>query len=711
MVGPWWCVFTACLVYAAGLGMRIWELPAWNLEGFRLPGERLLATNDAYYYLAAAVGASFETAYSEFVALTRVLQAMTGLDYTVLAFWLPAFAAPLVVFPLAVAAWREGFPEAVLPAGLVAVCGGEYLVRTRLGFYDHDMLSLFLPLCFAAGLLTALSGHASRTWRFWKPTREKVLTLRDEMFFFSGCLGLGALGWSYLAFYPSGLYLVLGLWAAAMGLALLFATDTQRRLMLGLGFAGVLPLSAQPSFGMPIFAALLGIYCCRTRWLTHPKAFWVLTGLAALAVPLFVDIAGTWHWMHSKLAYQLNPDMLAQAGQLVLPTFLQSVAEVQPVPWVRLGFHMVGSSWVFALGVAGYILACWQHPRFLIFLPFLIAGAAGVAMGVRFTMYGGVVVGLGLGVGLALVLRWFGLTSPSRFILLGLFSLILLWPLSAFRAQLHPKPYITPEFAQAMTELQGIAPPDARIWVWWDMGFPAQYYSRRAAFADGHRQEHVLLYPLGLTHMTTSALQAAQIMKMATANQGAFTASAEAYDTTRTLWAAYRNNPLRPLQGLAPEQVQTLIENLAGLPEKWPDNLREQYFALHWDTIDASYYITLFGTWNVTTQSGIEPETKLRFAAVDSLDLGRGVVSLFGHTLRLDSLLEVGAAGRRSMAWENNSGLHGVYNLDAGTGYIMDQRLFSSMMVQMLIADPSLFDGWFELVMDKGPTMRVYRLR
>jgi len=184
----------ALAAYSLGIGLRLLELPAWNQGHFQVDGQRLLETNDVYYYIAAAQGTSFETAYLEFVKLTRWMQTFTGIVYTTLAFWFPVFLAPLIVLPLALLAWRENLEEAILLAGVIAAGTGTFLIRTRLGCYDHDMISLFLPVCYAGGWLVLLARYAHKGWRFWKPLPLQTVPIRQELSYFVWCILMGGIG-------------------------------------------------------------------------------------------------------------------------------------------------------------------------------------------------------------------------------------------------------------------------------------------------------------------------------------------------------------------------------------------------------------------------------------------------------------------------------------------------------------------------------------
>jgi len=691
--------------------LRLLELPAWMQYGFWRETQPLLATNDAYYYMASALGYSFETAYPTFIALSRAIYACVG-DYLPLAiFFVPALLAPLVILPLAVVLWREGMAEAIVPAGLIAAGTGEYLQRTRLGFYDHDMLVIFLPLCYAAGIYLALAPHVSSRPRSNGPDGLRANQATKKNIFFSSSVLIGLIGWAYLKFYPQGIYLLLTLWSTGFLICLLLSTSNDRRAMLCLGLVPMLVMAFAPLLGL--FSAFWGflVYYYLRETVAKPIIFWALAGLFIVVLLQFVDFAPTLQMLTSKLAYQAEPDRLAQSGRLQLPTFLHTVAEATPARWEDLGPLMAGNWWMFVLGLFGLAAALVFCPALILFSPFLAAGIASVWLGGRFAMYGSAVVGLGVGCGFALALERLGAGRWSRLTVSVLFSAVLLWPLISFAATLKPRPYVSAELAEAMTELRDIAPLDARIWCWWDLGFPVQYYAQRASFADGQRQNHELLYPLGVVHMTTSVRQAANIMQWVTTNQQALRASDPEGMETRTLWAPYMRAPLGNLVEMPEAQAQQFMDQLALSDRQWPKDLREQYLVLTWEMIGFSYFIQMFGTWDLEKKQSMHPGANLDFTDQNLLLPEVGRLDILGQRYPLDTLTHLSRLGAKVVRWPNRSGLHGIINAQTGSGYLIDERLYRSMMVQMLIADPGHFDQYFELVLDHAPNVRVYRLR
>ncbi|WP_367303401.1 STT3 domain-containing protein, partial [uncultured Desulfovibrio sp.] len=137
----------ACFLLTVGLafGLRMLEWPSWQNPEYRLGGEMLLATHDAYHWVAGAEG--FGLAVDHPMArMLRLMADASGLAPAVVAFWFPPALASLVAGIVFLWAWALGSMQAGVAAGLVASMAPGFLGRTLLGYYDTDLVTLFFPL-------------------------------------------------------------------------------------------------------------------------------------------------------------------------------------------------------------------------------------------------------------------------------------------------------------------------------------------------------------------------------------------------------------------------------------------------------------------------------------------------------------------------------------------------------------------------------------
>lgn len=147
-----WLAGVACflLTVALAFGLRMLEWPSWQNPEYRLNGEMLLATHDAYHWVAGAEGFGL-AADHPMARMLRLMAGLTGAKPANVAFWFPAVLASLVAGIVYLWAWALGAREAGVAAGLLASTAPGFLARTLLGYYDTDLVTLFFPLLMTIG--------------------------------------------------------------------------------------------------------------------------------------------------------------------------------------------------------------------------------------------------------------------------------------------------------------------------------------------------------------------------------------------------------------------------------------------------------------------------------------------------------------------------------------------------------------------------------
>lgn len=706
-------ILAAILTFAVCLNLRLLEAPAWNHASLQVHGEPLMATHDAYYFLAGAQETGRpHPEHEAFFGVTRLFQVVTGLSLNQLGFWAPVFLAPLVVFPLALLAWRERMPEAVLPMGILAGGTLGFFVRTRLGYYDHDMLSLFLPVLLATGLVILLDNWL----RPGGPARDsdpgKMLA---PGLILTACLALGGVGFGYLSFYASGRPFLTAMLAVAAFVGLVLARSGGERGLVLTGIGAIYLLAVNWWWGVALLGVLALALGPFSAWLRLPRAVWGLAGITLLGVLVGGDLGGLVADVLRQLGkYAGFAPEGAQAGQeLIWPSVMQSVREARLLSPFFMAERSGVTWWLFAVGVVGYGYLCWRRPLYLIFLPFLALSLGAIKLGARFTMYGGVLAGLGLGLGLTMLLDRLGLRRRVGAVIVtmvGLVAGLLLWvQVESFQ----PRPIFSTSYAMALQELRELTPPDARIWTWWDYGYATQYYAQRASFGDGALNSETYLYAMALVHATHSSQQAAQMIKLVTAGQVKQWAASERPlpDPDQIPWPLYLQSPLRDFRNLGPDEVHDIVGALAMERVAWPVKLPDQYFLVAWDNLGLSPWITTFGNWDLREGQG-QGGRMQRMAGEISVDVENGTLQ-WGeqNAVQLDGILHVAPEPLPERTYASQSGWYGVYNDFLGQFLLMDHRLFHSMLVRMLLADPTEFAADFELVLDNYPWVRVYRVR
>jgi len=702
-------VFAAfALTYAAGVLLRLSEAPKWAGEALHAGGEKILATHDGYTWLAGALDLG-RHAGAPLSTLVAFVSGVTGFSVGTAGFWMPVYLAPLAALPVCLAAGRAGRPEAGLLAGAWTVAAGGFLMRTRMGYLDTDVFSLFFALGAAAGLYAWLGGLCrSRLLRDSGDAASPVSLARAWFW----ALALGVFLHVSTIAYSSGRPIIWAVLLAGALAGLILARPGERgTLLLGLCVmvaAWRLGLAGVAGAGLVI---LLGFFNERlARRAAFPLALAFLGLFLALrGAAEFSSIAGLVASYLKPGGASTNPD--ASSLGLNLPQVMQSVREATNPSWNQVTYILAGhTAWLLA-GLAGVAVTLVRRPLFLVFVPLLVLALASARLGVRFTMFGGPVLGLGLGLAITDLLA-----RRGRVMRYGLMAALAAGVCFIFYGQIadrRVKPVLSAPLAETFTEVGELSREDAVIWTWWDFGYAAQYFSGRDTFADGARQNGEYVYPLALAHSTASPKQAAQVMTFMAAEREKVLMALEEQGEKggeRRRFPSVR--PMSTFAGMAPCQVRVFFESLANLDYPPRVEVPERYLVLAWDNLPVSGWIARFGTWDLAQGMTRDMGLFMPPAARTSFDLSRGRVVMGDKTYALQGMILVHDTGEpREFEWENGSDAYCVANSITGQVFMMDKVIFESMMVRMLLGDPGEFAGHFELVADRSPWARAYRVR
>lgn len=692
------------LVLALLLGLflnaaiRLIEYGAWQAEPFFVGPEPLMATHDAYAWLAGAKGIG-AYAVSRFSLGIRWLHEITGLPLGTIGFWLPVLTVPWLAVPACLLARALRMPEAGVIFALTAGSSLGYLARTRLGFCDTDLVSLFFPLSFTCAVAAWLVTETSPVWR-WRGAEAASSSRRSLAL----AILAGVLGAINVSFYPQGGSLLLAVLGVAVVLiAVLGPKVGSLKVWAALLLVYALVFGGWAGWVMAL--ALGGMLFLRPEYCER-KAAPALLGLAAVFVMIWAGLPEMMlKYLHAVAVYaKLEPAEIAtNASTLALPAIAQSVREAQNLPWGQVADRMAGNWALFFVGLAGCGFAAYRRPQLLLFVPFLGLGLASVQLGNRFSMFGGVALGAGFGFGLAELMRLLGQNQGRRWIAQLVLACLAFWPVSSFMQDVRPVPVLPKVYAQTFLDLRGRTEPDARLWQWWDYGYAGQYYAERATFGDGGAHEGRWLYPLARVHSASSPLQAAQLMKFVTLDQrnNALGQAPAVY---------YWGDPIASLRTMGAENATAFVADLAHERLAFPADLPSQYLVVSWENLRLGGWIGYYGNWDLV--SGTSKPGKIQMVQGDiRIDTATGSMMVSGKDVPVDSLDIVEQNATRHFDWTKGAGSHAVINQLSRQVFLMDSDMYGSMMIQMLIADPRSFEPHFELVDDRFPWARAYRAR
>lgn len=373
--------------------------------------------------------------------------------------------------------------------------------------------------------------------------------------------------------------------------------------------------------------------------------------------------------------------------------------------WSSLGPRLGGNWIVFVLGVAGFGFVSWRRPALLVFLPFLLLGLASLKLGNRFAMYGTVAVGMGMGFGLSELMRSFGQSQGRRWIAQLILACVALWPAAQFMAEARPVPVLPKIYAQTFLDLKDVANPEALLWQWWDYGYAAQYYAERATFGDGGRQSGPWLYPLARVHCADSPREAAQFMRYF--GQAMFEDGSK--NKTDVQAALFRGNPVAELRAMDVVQAQRFLSDLVVGAQNWPTSVHN-YFVVSWENLRLASWISYYGNWDIALGTS-SPGKIQQVRGEVRFDSTAGSLVVNGKSTSVDSLDVVEPEGVRHFQWPRGTGVHVVINQMSRQVFLMDARMYRSMMVQMLLRPASEFNDEFSLVVENYPWVRAYKVR
>ncbi len=725
----WRGLVLALLTFGLTFALRMLEWPVWQNPEYRLGKEWLLATHDAYHWVAGAEGFEFGAGHP-MSEILRLISLVTGMPPALPAFWLPPIFAGLTSVLLLAWVWALGSLEAGLCAAVICSLAPGHLARTLLGYYDTDLVTLCFPLLISLAPVL----WATRFLRAPRPARgdqtKSVLfvCLRFDPEYadaeqknplspawicslaLSGLFAWWAVEWHsvfpYLIRYNSLLLAFLALATAPPG---------RRGLMLLGAFVYALPALAG-FYGLLPAAALLAL---RGRPLpplcTRPL---VLCALGAVALRFFISadvlelllghIAG-----YVKQSGDLKVD--ASGMDLVFPNVAQSIIEVQDLTLAEALFYCHPWAPASALGLIGFLLVIVRRPGALFLLPLGALGLLSMKMGGRMVMFGAPVVALGL----TLPTVWaaqYVLRSEMRGFRSGFaVSVLLLAVLGSPVAELIPAmsngPILNRRHAEALVRTRAVAPEDAMLWLWWDWGYAAHHFARRRVIADGAAHGGPSLYLPSAVFATDNPRFARQLIK----------------------YTALKNNePSEVFAGLGGEEADALMKKLRAPdtpPVKAPGR---QFVVVNFEMLRLGFWISLFGSWNFAEQKGISSAISIIPQQLTyQLDEGEVLVqgaegSISASTI---NVFEDGKFSRRDYVrewvekhpnasdearrryYEKRRNIHFFLNRVTDEKLLMDEKLYNSLMVQLLISppgDPAL-SPYFRLVYD-NVFCRVYEV-
>ena len=736
----WITLYSIC-IYAIVLAFRLSFAGRWDHPELWVNGERILATHDAYFWLAKAKGVGIVEGYP-LAEAAKFIHNFFGFGLGSIGFWTPAFMGALVGVLCFLWGWLIAGRNAGIIAGLIGSLTPGFFYRSRLGYFDTDLFTLLMPMLVAWLLAYWASKHMKKGWFFsFDKSREREDTQVKTLWmaFAFGLVARFAGAWHYdivniciLYFFMTAAVLLINgrrgqkIWAFYGLIIYMLAAFPGT----AFGQLSLWPFHLVPSgtFGiasstfvgfMSVISSLLLLFIFKYNAAlitSHKMSAWVC-GIVFLAVVFATNIAeGPIVGMLQKLSSYLNPAGggtvevgTAFAGP-VFPSILQSIIEAKLVPLSEILNRGVFVPWLGWLALLSFAVVVFFRPVAVFLLPLIILQLASVKLGIRFSMFGGSAMIVSLGVAAywlvdAAVRRY----SQRQRVGLGvqvLFGIIFLVFCHFEFSKLPLTPVLTKVHAEGLIELGEKGPGDSMIWTWWDWGYATQYYAGLETVVDGGKHAGRDVYPVAFVMTTDSFKKANRMIAFSSQHP-----SPSPYDLGLV--------PARSWDEVPRDKIgETLNNQLAQMdyPATAP-----QYFVITWKDLTISRWITYFGNWNLETGKTKKSTVRLYNPGELGINFQLGAVrnrSGQGGLVSDIDILDWGKVSRRYYGMNAISMKlvpetpYLFINKVTSQSLLTDEMGYDSMMFRLLTGDPAdpEISKYFRLVVDNLPFARIYEV-
>ncbi|MCF8054064.1 MAG: hypothetical protein K9K75_02450 [Deltaproteobacteria bacterium] len=694
-------------------------LPWWDNPAIEHCGEPAQITNDAFLFLAGADGFG-RGIFENFSTLTRFFHEISGVNYGVLGIWLPVILVPLIAIPICWLFFLMGHPFAGVFASVFMLNAPSFFGRSIPGYYDNDMFDLFFPIAFGAALMVVLS-HVLRD-KWWKRGGKAVVNTDSPAIathkLWGYALFAGIVAAAYLWCYPARMPVpfVMACFSTVVGF---FVVRQGERLRFAGSMAIVLMIFTLPLyFSLPFALLAIAIAYFKPRDCEERKIGYYLLGFFVLALIVGGHLEPIWEKIAVRLAFfGAGGEGIASVRTAIpVPSFSVSVSEIQRVPFAEVmemtAYHAV----FFVAGAIGATLMFVMRPNAMSFFPIFILGIGTQFLGVRFAIFGCLIFAIGFSYLLAELLS--RVIKKKIIPILTYAVLALLVCFLTLKSNMGFPPILSKPFAEALCEVRGKAEKGSQLWAWWDWGHPITYYARVLPFVDGGINE-LGCYIMAVVYMAETPHNAASVIRYASTTQAINAINnreRKLYDKDFNIrYGTFGYNmfdPLMPIHHLHDAKFldKTLQRILAQIPEK-PQALSGQYLALTWDNMRFAQWVAYFGKWD--TRNLVSPQHVFNKLAqgVYNFDQLNGIIVINNRQVRIKNIDVIGHNGVARKSFPNREGLNMIKNDLTGELYISDDVIYRSMMYRMLVENPRNFAEHFELVVDKYPFARIYRLK
>jgi len=479
-----WILLFALIIFVYSAGIRYSWISIYSDDtNYQWNDEILLTTNDAYHYATSAKLAAdgqihnnsqltHNSLFGEngaIVASAWLASKLTSFSMETITLYLPIVLPSLTGILVLLIGHLLGFSAMGLIAGLVTVSSNIFLVRTRAGYFDTDLLTLVIPLALIYLLLRIVKTND------FKNALIAALLLTTQTFFYNNAPLLSEI-----------------IIITFIGYTALLRRDNPSHL----GSILIL-LPAMVSFDLPVsirIALIIGAYFIVTQHQTEKGKLkkWTLLGIIAV-LPL--SNLGERGW--DKVSYFFNTaDITSSTGNLSFSytSIASTVDEIKRIDWDRMIELTSNSEFTFYLSIIGLVLFLLFRFQSILIWGLLAIGLTSLFAGERFTIFMIAPLSIGFAFLLQLIASSFGSIningtaikrSTIQYLVIAVLTLPTLYQNTSYAINYSAPPILFNDEAVVLNAVGEITQPHDKIIAWWDYGYEIHYFSGRQTIASG----------------------------------------------------------------------------------------------------------------------------------------------------------------------------------------------------------------------------------
>ena len=408
---------------------------------------------------------------------------LTGVSLDRVLFFAPAFLASLVVIPIILISNRYKMATFGLYSAFIGSVMTSYYYRTHLGYYDTDVLNIFLPL-FAIYFLI------------------KLVEDRKLIDAFSASLSLIF----FSLWYHSSSAIILAIVTIYFLYILIYnRKESLSYQSLFLLTVALLPLDISSKLTILILLFILFKYLPKVIKIDY-KYYLLAMLLGLVALSFIVDSSIYYERVDNYINKSSSIELVTKEGAIKLKSTLDSVLEAKGISWVEMTQRVSGTVLFFIIALFGYIALLLKYRSMILTLPLALLAILSMIAGLRFTTYGVMIFAFGLVFGIHLIfnlllVRWGEFSQKISKISSGAFLLIvMIFTLNNIfeynRYSLSPTLFNSTNDMKKLDELKSTLQKDDFIMTWWDYGWLLWYYTdnKNTLIDNGkHQQDNFIV--------------------------------------------------------------------------------------------------------------------------------------------------------------------------------------------------------------------------